>query len=1321
MNLDLLSGELEEYRKAKEFWTEMLSSEVEFEVLAPDRIMGLQNADLFREHRISLPITTSLAERILKWSSRKDSLLYVILLSGIMSALAKLRSNPTVIVGCPTIANFSESETVANRFLPIRLNLDASQTVKELWKELNRIVTAAYSYQHYPIDHVQREQLVEATHLCNVACELTSMHDPSILQALRQSAINGATFSFMKSDDEVWGVLIYNAELYTSSMMQALADSFMHVLQQMIENPDIQLQMLSLVNEDVRRQLLTEFQHNKGEFPVNKSVAHLFEEQVTQTPDRTALVCGETILSYRELNARADRLAVQLTENGIRPGHVIGVVCDRTPDTVTAMLAVLKAGAAYLPIDPDYPQSRILYMLEDSGAAILITPSKYVERIPFNGCTLLVHYDHFEMNGSVTPIDQVESRQCMEKAGIAYVIYTSGSTGMPKGVMVGQQGMANLHTFFGSELGIRNTDRIVQFASTSFDASVWEMFMALFTGAELHLITRETIESYELFTEYVRHSGITVVTLPPTYASHLDPSKMPTLRMLVTAGSVSGPDLARRWGRHLNYINAYGPTESTICATLWQTGNPTSSREDINPDFITSVPIGKPILNTEIYIVNRDHQLLPIGFMGEMCIGGFSLALGYLGQEQLTAERFIENPFIPGEKMYKTGDYAKWLPDGNIDFLGRIDHQVKIRGFRIETGEIEAQLLQHPNIGEAFVTAKRVIDGETWLCAYIAPWKGSGAEELKEWLAERLPAYMLPQYYKPMDKLPLTASGKIDTKALPEPAADDPGGTDATDDLSATTTQRKLAKLWKATLGTNRVSLDDHYFNRGGHSLNAATLIMEIHKNFQIQLSLRKLMEVPTLRGMAEVIDQSLGCGLLVAIEPAQHNDFYPLSLAQKRIFILNQYDPKQLTYNIPVALRIVGPVQREKLQKAITELVRRHETLRTSFVLHEGNPVQHIHAVLPLWLGYRNIEEHELRAELMQFIQPFDLTKASLFRAKLFRIADNSHVICLDMHHIISDGVSMTVLINDLMRLYQDETLEPLRLQYKDFACWQNDILETGRLSEQEAFWLSQFAAPVPQQQIQTDYPRQAKNEGGDEAVKAVLSAEVTLNLHRLASSNRATLYMVLLSAYSILLSIYSGQKDIIVGTPVAGRSRAELQPLIGMFVNILPIRSRPENQKTYMDYLTEVKETALSAFENQDFPFDKLVRKLNVARDAGRNPLFEASFALQNMNTDMPIIDGLRIEPVDLAFYQAKFDLTLWAEEVGDEIHLLLEYRNDLFKRNTVEKMLYDLNSVIDYMIEDPHKLLGGIDLRTSEEKEKQERLLMELEAALELDFEL
>lgn len=1332
MNLDLLSGEVEEYREARQFWLDTLAGKEEVEVLVPDRPSELRKQGLFSERRLSLPITLSLIEGLLNWSSRKDSLIYVILLSGTMTALAKIRSSRSVIVGCPAIAGPNE-ESAVNSFLPTSLQLDGSQTMKQLWKDLNRTVTAAYGYQYFPVNQLfqgEQEQKWDFSQLCNVACELVPMHDPSKLQNCRMSAGNGVTFSFKRIDEEITGELIYNGELYSEGMMQALADSVLHILEQMVGNPEMQVQALSLVNEKVRTQLLTEFHSNKGEFPSDKTISQLFEEQALLKPERTALVCGTRSLSYRGLNERAEVYAEQLKKNGIQRGHIVGVVCDRTMDMVISMIAVLKAGSAYLPIDPDYPQKRIQYMLADSGAACLISPAKYVSRFPFSGYTLLIQGDQLlPVHASANSENQVEKGASAGGEDIAYVIYTSGSTGSPKGVMVGHRGMANLHSFFRNELGIRETDKIVQFASASFDASIWEIFMALFTGAELHLLTKETIESYDDFTDYVQQSAITVATLPPAYAAHLDPSQMPTLRILVTAGSASNPDLAARWEKHLNYINAYGPTESTICATYWQTGEKLKREDDSTLTIaakVVKVPIGKPVLNSEIYIINHEHHLIPIGFMGELCIGGVSLALGYLGREEMTAERFIENPFVPGELMYKTGDYGRWLPDGNIEFLGRMDDQVKIRGFRIETGEIEVQLMQHPEISEVFVKVQNNQsdqNDEKALCAYFAASKTLGAEQLQEWLGSRLPAYMLPQHYVQMSELPLTANGKIDTKSLPDPSLSSHAGIDVADNPNATVTESRLAELWKSTLGIDHVNLNDHYFIRGGHSLKAAMLVTEIHKHFHIQLSLRKIMEVPVFQDMAVEIDRSLKSGALPAIRPAEHRDFYPLSLAQKRLFILNQYDPMQLTYNIPVFLQINGPVQVDRLQSAMNRLVRRHETLRTAFMLHEGKPVQYIHEEeeLSLQLGCRTIQESNLITEVRTFIQPFDLAQAPLLRSQLLCIGETHHVLCLDMHHMISDGVSMSVLIDDLLAFYQDETVEPLRLQYKDYACWQNEMLETGQLAEQEAFWLNEFAVPAPLLQIPTDYPRQANTEGEDEAVKAVLSPDVVESLHTLASNTGSTLYMVLLSAYSLLLSIYSGQKDIVVGTPVAGRSRADLQPLIGMFVNIIPLRSLPENQKTFIDFLVEVKETALSAFENQDYPFDELIRKLNVSRDAGRNPLFDASFALQNMDTAIPEIEGLNIKPLDLVFYRAKFDLTLWGEEAGEEILLALEYRTSLFKRRTVEKMLHDFIRIIDLIIEQPHRPLGQFDLRTTEEIEGQRRRYTELEALLEMDFDL
>lgn len=1331
MNLDVLSGELETFREAEKFWRDMLVTGEDVEILVPDRTTSSQMRDIQRERVQILPlvIPESIAVNLQKWSSRKDSLLYVIVLSSIMTVLAKLRSNPQVMVGCPATldSDGSMKGDTPDRLLPVRFHIDGTQTVKQLWKELNVTLQSAYSYQFYPLEQLVKGSSLGAHQLGQVVCEFEPMHGVQVGRPDFRSEINGVVFSFRRRGEMIEGVMKYNGELYTSSMMESLAAASIHMLQQMAACPDLQLQELSIVNEREKKRLLGEFHPNKGEFPEILTVRELFEEQVQQSPNRTALVYGDTALTYDELNERADKFAGQLEETGIKPGHVVGVVCDRSPDMVAVMLAIFKTGAAYMPIDPDYPKGRIHYMLEDSGAACLVTPSELSIEFSFGGCLLQVQEDKLVKVSELTEeSEHTHIRPASVQEDTAYVIYTSGSTGQPKGVMVGHPGMANLQLFFRSQLGITENDRIVQFASASFDASIWEMFMAFFTGAELHLLSKETIETYSAFTEYIRRTEITVMTLPPTYAVHLEPAEMPTIRMLITAGSASTPDLARRYSKHANYVNAYGPTESTICATVWQTGGPAGT--DLNEttgNLPAKVPIGKPIRNTQIYIVNDEQQLLPVGFTGELCIGGVSLAQGYLGRDRMTAERFVDNPFAPGELMYKSGDYAKWLSDGNIEFIGRIDHQVKIRGFRIETGEIETRLLEHPQLREVFVTAKNNANEEAELYAYFTR---AGEEQiadgvLQQWLAERLPSYMIPQYFILLDDMPLTPNGKIDTKALPEPFLYcNSSGLDALSDPEATVTERRLAELWKLTLGIAHVGLEDHYFHRGGHSLKAAQLISEIYKEFQVQLPLRKLMEVPVLREMAAEIDQSQGNGNLPPIHAAPPRSFYPLSLAQKRLFILNQYAPDQLTYNLPVALRIVGPVQKERLQKAIQELVRRHEALRTSFRLHEGQPVQCVHDELSIEMGYRSISENNLKEQLRQLVRPFDLAELPLLRVELLHLTDENHVLCLDMHHIISDGVSMSVLIDDLLALYQEEVRSPLRLQYKDYACWQNQMLGDGHLAEQEQFWLNEFTEPAPLLQIPTDYPRQSEEGIVDDAVTTVLSQEDSLSLRSLAINTESTLYMILLAAYSLLLSKVSGQKDIVVGTPVAGRSRTELMPLIGMFVNILPIRSRPEDQKTIMEYLSEVRMTALTALEYQDYPFDELVRKLKVERETGRNPLFDASFAMQNMELELRAPEGLKIEPVDVIAYRAKFDLTLWAEESGlsDDIKLTLEYRTSLFKKETAETLIECLGRVIKQMVDQPNCTIGQIDLRSSEEIEEQERRLMELEAALEMDFE-
>ncbi|MGG3840811.1 amino acid adenylation domain-containing protein, partial [Paenibacillus thiaminolyticus] len=1032
-----------------------------------------------------------------------------------------------------------------------------------------------------------------------------------------------------------------------------------------------------------KAQILETFNDTAADYPRGKTIHQLVEEQAERTPNQVAVVYEDSCLTYRELNERANRLARTLIAEGVQPEQLVGILVERSLEMIAGILAIMKAGGAYVPIDPEYPEERIGYMLEDSGAKLLLTQSHLLKCESFGGKRLMLDDDRMYSEDGSNLDSGVKPEQ------LAYVLYTSGTTGKPKGVMVEHRGLCNLKLLFEETLQIGEHDNVIQFASLSFDASCWEIFKALFLGATLYIPAKETILDYRLFENYMSRHQITATILPPTYAAYLNPNNLPDLKKLITGGSASSTDFVQQWKDNVLYFNAYGPTEDTIVTTIW----PASAIGD------NSVPIGRPIPNHRVYIVDANDQLLPVGIAGELCISGTGLARGYLNRPELTAEKFVDNPFQPGTQMYRTGDLAKWLPDGNIEYLGRIDHQVKIRGYRIELGEVEAQLLETASIQEAVVVAREDGDGQKQLCAYFVADKELAASELRNVLSQNLPGYMVPSCCVQLKQMPLTSNGKIDRKALPAPEGSSNTGTEYV--APRTVVEIQLVQIWHEVLRHQNIGITDNFFDIGGHSLRAMALVAKIHKEMGAEIPLREVFQYPTIEQMAEVITGQEHHTAYVSIPLIEESDCYPVSSAQKRLYILSQLEGGELSYNMPGVLEMEGALDRERLEEAFRQLIRRHETLRTGFELVGGEPVQRVHRDVEFEVEYVRVKEEEANAHLREFIQAFDLRQAPLLRARLLELQPDRHLLLFDIHHIISDGASMELFLRELAQLYEGAELPPLRIQYKDYAAWQQGEMQRERMRKQEAYWLDVFGGEIPVLDLPTDYARPLVRSFTGNTFRFVIDEQRSEKLRQLALQTGTTLYMVLLAAYTTLLSKYSGQEDIIVGTPVAGRTHAELEPILGMFVNTLAIRNAPAGEKTFQEYVLEVKEHTLSAYENQDYPFEELVGKLDVSRDVSRNPLFDTMFVLQNTEQSKVNIEGLTCKLYPNEHNVAKFDLTFSLTEGAEGIAGSIEYACSLYKEETIKRMAAHFKQVIDVIVDDPHRKLSSIEIISPEEK--------------------
>ncbi|MCK4258506.1 MAG: non-ribosomal peptide synthase/polyketide synthase [Halanaerobiales bacterium] len=1280
----------------EKYWLESFAGEIPVLDLPTD--YQRPNLMSFEGERYHFEISKELQSHINELASKNGATLYMILLAVYNLLLAKYTSQEDIIVGSPIAGrSHADLEKIIGMFvntLVIRNHPVSGKNFLNFLKEVKENTLKAFENQDY-----QFEMLIDKL---NIKRDLS--HNPLfdamfILQNVGMSESVIGDIKFIPYDFEnkvakfdlsmlaietnngIRMILEYRTRLFKRETMERLASHFINLIEQIVVKPELILGEFEITSSAEKQQLLYEFNDTNRDYS-EETIDQLFEAQVKRRPDQIAVIFEDEQLTYEELNQRANQLATILRQKGVREDQFVGIMVERSIEMIVGMLAVLKAGGAYLPIDPENPLARIQFMLEDSDTKILLTQNHLAAKVQFAGEVIDLTDQQLCAHEvqDIKPIHHVKN--------LAYLIYTSGSTGQPKGVILEHQGIANLKHFFTENLGINEEDRIIQFASSAFDASVWEIYMALLTGARLYLINKDIINDYHKFSCYLNTNSITIATLPPVYLTNLNHTEIKHLRMVITAGSTTNFDLVKRWNQNIEYINAYGPTETTICTSIWK-----ASGEN---DYKT-VPIGKPIENTQVYILDSNDQLAPIGVIGELCVSGVTLARGYLNRPELTSEKFVNNPYT-GERMYRTGDLARWLPDGNIEFIGRRDYQVKVRGYRVELGEIEKQLLRYPKIKEAVVVEQKLSAEDNYLAAYVVSDEEVIVTDLKAYLKTKLPDYMIPTYFIRLDKLPLTISGKVDRKALPKPE-----DSLMRNEFVAPTTEieAKLLELWTGILGKEGFGVTDNFFDLGGHSLKATSLIARIHKEFSVEILLGDIFKKPTIRELAGCIENATQ-GVYASIELVGEREYYPTSSAQKRIFILNQLEQKSINYNMPGFMYIEGELDKERFRYSFEKLVERHESFRTSFESIDGNIIQKVSPSndIEFEIKYFIAIENELPELIKEFIKPFNLSKIPLFRVGLVTLP-NKYVLMFDMPHIIADGVSMSIVINDFMRIYSGEELSELRIQYKDFAVWQNQFFNSDKIKLQEEYWLKTFAGEIPVLNMPTDYQRSRdmKLRGG--RVSFEIGEELTDELNTLISHQGVTTYMALLAVYNLLLSKYANQDDIVVGTPIAGRSHSDLEKIIGMFVNTLAIRNYPTDDKTFSEFLDEVKENALKSYENQDYPFEMLVERLELDRDLSRNPLFDIMFVLQNLQNTERVESNLKFTPVKYNNTAAKFDLEMNAFETKNGLLFDIAYSTSLYKRETIERMAEHYKNIFRQVVQNSEIKIKDIEMVTDEER--------------------
>ncbi|MDW6053303.1 bacitracin non-ribosomal peptide synthetase BacC [Bacillus paralicheniformis] len=1258
----------------------------------------------FKRREKTIECSKELTNRLIKLANQNHVTINTVLQSIWGVILAKYNNSEDVVFGTVVSGRDAEVEgieTMVGVFIntiPTRIRLGKDKLFKDVLRQTQADALESSRYNYMNLAEVQalselKNDLIDHVMVFeNYAVDQKAFEEKNDVgfEMVNVSGEEQTNYHFSISaalDDQLKLLFIYDENVYDDTIIETLEKHIITVAEQVAEDEAQTLQDINLVSKEEQQRILDTFNDTKTDYPKDKPLHELFEEQAMKTPDQTALVFGAQRMTYRELNKKANQTARLLREKGIGRGSIAAIIADRSFEMIIGIIGILKAGGTYLPIDPETPRDRIDYMLENSGAALLVTTDSLLQ--PFDIRTVDLRSDELHLLGEEN-LPRVNS-----SSDTAYIVYTSGSTGTPKGVVIPHYSAARVvqNTNY---IDITEDDAILQLSNYSFDGSVFDIFGALLNGASLVLIEKETVLNTHELAEVIEKERVSVMFITTALFNTLADINigcLAKLRKILFGGERASIPHVRKVLNHVGrdkLIHVYGPTESTVYATYYFI-NEIDEKAD-------TIPIGSPLANTSVLIMDEAGKLVPIGVPGELCIAGDGLSTGYLNREELTAEKFIPHPFIPGERLYKTGDLAKWLPDGNIEFIGRIDHQVKIRGFRIELGEIESRLEMHEDINETIVTVREDGENRSYICAYITAKREISLDELKGFLGEKLPDYMIPAYFVNMDKLPLTKNGKVDRKALPEP--DRTMGAESEYEAPRNETEEKLAAIWRDILKVEKAGINDHFFELGGHSLKAAAMAARIRKELKAEIPLGQIFKTPTIKGLGEYI-RSTKDSVDSSIKKVEEKEYYRLSSAQKRLYILGQIEGSGLSYNIPFTMKVKGSFDIRRFENALQIVIQRHEALRTSFLMADGEPVQKIEKEVDFSIKSSEIESLSIQEIIKQFVRPFDLKKAPLFRTEVVKVDDEEHIILFDMHHIISDGASMGVLTKEICDLYGGKELEPLSLQYKDYSEWQRDFYQKDEMKRQKEYWLNIFKGEIPVLNMPTDYPRPQMHSVEGDRIGFAIDGELTKKLKRIAKNNGATMYMLLLAAYTVLLRTYSGQEDLIIGTPIQGRKHHELKHVIGMFVNTLAMRNHPKGDKTFAEFLQDVKETALKAYENQDYQFDDLVEQLDLERDMSRNPLFDTMFVLQNLEKADAEIEGLTFEPFESDIHISKFDLTLSAIEKDSKIEFDLEYCTKLFKRETVERMAAHFVRALEDISNRPDKRLDQIEAMSEDEK--------------------
>ncbi|WP_406383459.1 amino acid adenylation domain-containing protein [Streptomyces sp. NBC_01618] len=1312
---------------AREAWTGALEDIDEPTLVAPVH----RGRELVRPGWLRHEVPAEITEGLLRFA-RGHSLTVNTVVQGAWGLLlTALTGRDDVVFGAivsgrpPEIPGVDTMVGLFINTLPVRIRFRPEESLVQALTRLQGEQSELLAHQHVRLSDVQQvsghQELFDTTLVYqNYPVDPTT--EELVVGGVRFSGVDGRDGAHYPlnlaaglMDEDLHLRLCYAPDLFDEAAARAVLDRLVRMLTAVAADPGQTVGRLNLLSPAEGDRLLRDYNDGAGDSGVTPAtLPELFEAKVAEAPDAPALLFGDAVVSYRELDEQANRLARRLIELGVAPEQFVAVSVPRSIDLIVALWAVIKAGAAYLPLDPEYPVDRLSFMVEDAGPGLLITTTQTAGLL--DGLAPEVTRLVLDAPGTAeelgtydgSAVTDAERRAPLTTAHPMYLIYTSGSTGRPKGVVVPHHGLASLVATQAAAVQPGPGSRVLQFASVSFDAGFWDISMGLLSGAALVLAPADELLPGDPLAALVRRHRITHATLPPVaLASFPDEEDILAGATLVSTGDACTPELVARWAPGRRLLNGYGPTETTVGATM------------SGPLAVGGTPpIGHPFVNSRVYLLDRWLRPVPAGSVGEMYLSGPGLARGYHERPALTAQRFVADPFgPPGSRLYCSGDLGRWRPDGQLEFVGRADNQVKVRGFRVELGEIESVLGGHETVGHAVVVVREDEPGDKRIVGYVlaAGTQRPEPEALRAHIGAVLPEFMVPSAIAVLDEFPLTPNGKVDRKALPVPELAGSSGGRAPE----TQEEEALCALFANVLGLDAVGVEDSFFSLGGHSLLATRLVSRVRSDFGVELAIRALFEAPTPAELAQRIVAAGGAR--PPLRAAERPETVPLSFAQRRLWFLNRMEGASATYNIPLAIRLHGTVDKAALNTALADLSERHESLRTVFPATDGEPRQE---VLPLErrrsvFTFAEVTEDALEQRLTaEAARGFDLTGELPLRATLFSTGPEEHVLLLVMHHIATDGWSMAPLAGDFAAAYAARKegsaprFELLPVQYADFALWQRDLLgdeedERSVAAQQIAYWKRTLAGLPDQLELPLDRPRPAVLGNRGDGVRFTLDARLHARLARLAHDTRASMFMVLQAGFAAVLTAEGAGTDIPVGTPVAGRTDDALDDLVGFFVNTLVLRTDTSGTPTFRELVARVRETDLAAYAHQDLPFERLVEVLNPARSLARHPLFQVLVSVHNNAEADFQLDGTTTSPYPADSTVAKFDLAVHLGErfdaagTPDGIDGVLQYNTELFDPGTAERLAGRLATLLTAATDRPDAPVGTLDVLTADER--------------------